>query len=65
MLKATAEYAQLACLIMVQMTKIQGKNHLTLLKALDDAMIDDVARKQLDDWCSIVEFGQTPKAQSA
>jgi hypothetical protein len=64
MVRATAEYARLACLVIVQMTKIHNKDNIALLRALDDAMIDDTARKQLDDWCSIVEFEQKAKALS-
>jgi hypothetical protein len=44
------------------MTKIHGKDYRVVLKALNDAMIDDSARRQLDDWCSIVKFGQKIKA---
>jgi hypothetical protein len=56
--RSTADYARLACLIIVQMTKINGKNNLVLLKALDDAMIDDIVRDQLDDWCGAVALGR-------
>jgi hypothetical protein len=63
--RATTDHARLACLVIVQMTKIHNKDNVMLLKALDDAMIDDAARKQLDDWCSVVKFGQNPKALSA
>jgi hypothetical protein len=56
--RVTAEYARLACLLMVQITKIQKRDNVEFLETLGNAMIDDPARAQLDAWCNIVEFGR-------
>lgn len=54
--RMTADYARLGFLVASQLLKIHDKKKADLLKLVDRAMVDDLAREQLNNWCKMVAF---------
>lgn len=57
LLLAVADYARVACVVMMQLnTKFEKK---AILLALDEALIDDVRREEVQAWCSQLKVAET------
>jgi len=61
LLRETAEYARVGFLIWAQLTAQGQHKRENILRALDEAMVDDGARGQLEGWCNHIDFARNLK----
>ena len=59
--RRTVESARIAFLIMAQLTAWEKKNHVGIIAAIEDGLIDDAHRAKLIERCRPIEFGRGPR----
>jgi hypothetical protein len=58
--REVAEYARVGCLIWAQLVGRDGHKRKDVLGVLEEALVDDGARGQLERWCNRVDFARKP-----
>jgi hypothetical protein len=53
-----AEYARVSCLIWIQFVGLNGLDRRKILNILEEALVDDNARTELNRWCNRVGFAR-------
>ena len=64
LLENLCEYARIGCLFWLQLTGLRHHRRETLLRTINLALVDDGARKELEQWCSAIQFGRKDEVSS-